>query len=341
MLEHEQQLEKYFEEHAVDGALPDEEMVKLLTGTADEAAGETGDTMDGDAPTPAEAEKVKPEAATPDEPEAETPQAQEQQPVIMAKDGRNTIPYSELADAREAAQNERSRREELERRLAELEARMQGDGAQTADEGGTGDDTGDEQPDDPLAALREDWPEVADALERVTAAQQRQIAALNGQMAPIQQGEAERRMAAHYATILRAHPDADTLIESQEFARWRDAQPSFIRDVQEAVLQRGTAEQVVELFGSFKAATGWGKDAATGDNAAQEQPREQDKQAAVKRAREQAKINTPKSLSDIPGGAAVQTDPTEAFLAMSQEARMDKIMGMSPDQIENMLRRAT
>ena len=323
----ETQMQEYFAAHAVDGALPDEAMIKLLTGTADDeaaSAGETGDT-DGDAPTPAETETTA---------EEETPKEEAQaEPVIMAKDGRNTIPYSELVDAREAAQNERSQREALERRLAELEARIQGGAAQTADEGAE-DDVEEDQDEDPLAALREDWPEVAEALEKVTAAQQRQIATLNGQMAPIQQSEAERQITAHYATILQAHPDADAIFDSEAFAKWRDAQPSFVRDVQEAVLQRGTAGQIVELFNSFKAATGWN------DGTAQAQT-QQDKQAAVRQAQQQAKTNTPKSLSDIPGGAAVQTDPTEAFIAMSETARMDKIMGMSPDAIEAMLRRAT
>lgn len=327
MLEHEQQLEKYFEEHAVDGALPDAEMVKLLTGTADEAAGETGDTMDGDAPTPAEAVEAKPEA--------ETPQAQEQQPVIMAKDGRNTIPYSELADAREAAQNERSQREALQRELEALKAKYEGDAAQGDEETTEAAENGEDgEADDPLAQLREDWPEVAEALDKVLGRQQRQITDLNGAMAPIRQSEAERVLAAHYSTILNAHPDADEIMESEAFAKWREAQPSFVREVQEAVLQQGTAEQVVELFGSFKAATGWSNDAAAGDTAAQAR-REAARQA------KQAGHATPKSLSDIPGGAAVQTDATETFLQMSDTARMDKIMGMSPEQIENMLRRAT
>lgn len=336
----EQQMERYFETHAVDGALPDAEMVKLLTGTADEAAGETGDTMDGDAPTPAEAEEVKPEAATPDEPEAETPQAQEQQPVIMAKDGRNTIPYSELADAREAAQNERSQREALQRELEALKAKYEGDAAQ-GDEEAAAENGEDGEADDPLARLREDWPEVAEAVEKAAARHQRvieeqrlRIEELTRHLLPIQQGEAERRMAAHYSTILNAHPDADEIMESEAFAKWREAQPSFVREVQEAVLQQGTAEQVVELFGSFKAATGWSNDAAAGDTAAQAR-REAARQA------KQAGHATPKSLSDIPGGAAVQTDATETFLQMSDTARMDKIMGMSPEQIENMLRRAT
>lgn len=336
----EMQMQEYFTAHAVDGALPDEEVIKLLTGTADEAiGGETGDT-DGDAPTPAETETTAEEETPKEEAQAE---AQQAEPVIMARDGKNTIPYSELVDAREAAQNERSRREELERRLAELEARIQGGGtAQAADEGAEEGVEAD-QDDDPLAALREDWPEVADALAKVTAQQQQQIAALNGQMAPIQQSEAERQMAAHYTTILQAHPDADDIINSQEFASWRDAQPSFVRDVQEAVLQRGTAAQVVELFDSFKKAhNSKNLTPDDGDDRKLEENDDDVKSDMSKNMeRQQTRPRPPRSLSDIPGGSAVQTDPTEAFIAMSETARMDKIMGMSPDAIEAMLRRAT
>lgn len=341
----EQQMQAYFNQHAVDGALPDEEMVKLLTGTADEAIGETaigetGDTKDGDAPTPAETETTAEEETPKEGAQAE---AQQPEPVIMAKDGRNTIPYSELVDAREEAQRERSRNAELERRLAELEARIQGGTAPQAADEGAEDDGGEDEQEDPLAALREDWPEVADALAKVTAQQQQQIAALNGQMAPIQQSEAERQMAAHYTTILQAHPDADDIINSQEFASWRDAQPSFVRDVQEAVLQRGTAAQVVELFDSFKKAhNSKNLTPDDGDDRKLEENDDDVKSDMSKNMeRQQTRPRPPRSLSDIPGGSAVQTDPTEAFIAMSETARMDKIMGMSPDAIEAMLRRAT
>lgn len=353
----EQQMQEYFEQHAVDGQLPDEEMVKLLTGAADGSVGDTGETGDndtGDAPGPAEETTETKTEETAEAPKEEQTTAEpEEEPVITAKDGKNTIPYSELVEAREAAKQARADNETLAAEMKKLQDEMavlKGMGVAGANAARRADEEAEaaEAAEDPLAALREDWPEVADAVDKITAAhrqtiaaQQEQIQALTQHLAPIQQSEAERQMAAHYTTILQAHPDADTLIDSKEFAAWREAQPSFVRDVQEAVLQRGTAEQVVELFDSFKAATGYNggnTNAAAGDNAATQA---QARQAAVQQARQQAKTSTPKSLSDIPGGAAVQTDPTETFLQMSETAQMDKIMGMSPDAIEAMLRRAT
>ena len=347
-------IEQYFEEHAVDGVLPTEEMEKLtmaaMSGGELDAA-TTGDKESGDAPDPAEEKTAEPEQpeAPPEEtkePEPDEAKEPEAEPVIVARDGKNTIPYSELTSAREEAKNERSQREALERELAALKARYEpgedADGGETPDAGS----------DDPLAKLREDWPEIADVVDGALAKERERVKALEAQMAQlrptteqVEQLAAERATAAHYNAITQAHPDAEAVVNSSEFAAWREAQPGFMRQIFEVVMERGTTEQVIELLDGFKQANpNWGnspKDAAASDNAAKEDPAA--RQAAVKQAREKAaaKSAAPKSLSDIPGAEAAPTDTAEAFMQKSPEAQLSAMMNMPKDKREELLRRLT
>lgn len=340
-------MDRYFDEHQVDGELPQEEIAKLMS----IALSGGSDTM-----TTAEDESVPEETA--EAPKAEQPPEPEQnrepdmtmkrdaeRPAIVAKDGYNTIPYSELADAREAAQNERSHREALEREVAALRAKYEGgDKNETEIDEETDDDTEDEQA--PIDKLRDDWPEVAEAMDGVFAKQQARIKDLEAVIAQLtpttEQIEAERQMREHFGRIESAHPDAEAIIASQAFADWRAAQPKFIQQIFGAVLDRGSAEQVIELFDGFKSSTGWesNRSVLAVDNSYRGKDDNMARQTVVEQARQQVKTTTPKSLSDIPGGAAVPTDPIETFMQMGQGAKMDKMLDMSPDKIEEMLGRA-
>lgn len=343
------EMERYFEENAVDGELSPEKTEELLqaalnAGGGDVDAAATGDTASGDAPGPEEA--AKDEAPPPEEtkePEPEAAAEPEAEPVIVARDGKNTIPYSELADAREAAQNERSRREALERELAELKARLE-PGEENADGG----ETPDAGNDDAAAKLREDWPEVAAAVDGIVGKQRERIEQLEEQLARMQptteQLAAERMQQEHYGRIAAAHPDVQDIVASRAFADWQAAQPGFMRQIFEHVINQGTTEQVIELLDGFKQANpSWGspgpdqtakQDAAASDNAA--------RQAAVKAAREKAESRqAPKSLSDIPGGEAAPTDSAEAFMQKSPEAQLAAMMDMPADKREALMRRLT
>ena len=334
-------MEKFYEENAVDGELSPEKTEELLQaalsgGDVDTAT--SGDTESGEAPDPAAAakEEAPPEA----KPEPEQGAKPETEPVIVAKDGRNTIPYSELADAREAAQNERSQREALERELAALKAKYEGgddaeDGEAEEAEGESG-----EEENAGIAKLREDWPEVAVPVEGLLAKQQARIRALEEQiarMAPTtEQLEQERQWTEHVKAITTKHPDLQEIVNSNEFATWREAQPGFMRQIFEHVIREGTTEQVIELLDGFKHShPNWGKGAAASDNAA--------RQAAVKAARERAANSgaVPRSLTDIPGGEAAPTDTAEAFMQKSPEAQLAAMERMSPEKREELMRRLT
>lgn len=315
-----QQMEQYFEQHAVDGELPQEEMVKLLTGAADMDTVTTGE------PDAAEVPEAGPEdggdAATP---EADAKPEQEAPP-----------PSPPEADATAANEAMAAQVQRLSDEVAALKG--MGVGEQAAAAGPEPEAEPEPEP-DRLASLREDWPEVADAVDGVIQEQQARIRALEEQLTRVQpiteQMAQERAVQEHYHKIVTAHPDVQDVVVSQAFADWQAAQPGFMKQIFAHVLNHGTAEQVIELVDGFKGAhPSWGKEATEAG--------EQDaaRQAAVQAAKAKAQNATPKSLSDIPGGAAVETDATEALMQMGPGARMDKMLAMAPDKIEEMLRRA-
>ena len=310
----EQDFEKYFEENAVDGALPEEAMVKLLTG-------DLGDTGDSPAPEP-EAEPATEQA---DDGSAE------ETPVVLAKDGKNTIPYEKLVEAREEAKAARAEREALMQEMESIKA-MLADKQEAPRTEQADTETGPVA--DELQDLKDqlaDLPEVIEFVERYTGSQLKQvemlkaqIEALTAQIEPIRKTEQTRVVEDHFRAITTAHADADMIVESPEFVEWKGKQPSFTQEAYDAVLERGTAQQVIELFSTFKDATGWSKaDATAGDT---EAPRT-------------VKVNTPKSLSDIPGGTAAPHDEAEALTQMSQTGRLQKMLNLDPSKIEDLMAR--
>ena len=350
------EMERFYEANAVDGELSPEKTEELLQaalsgGDVDTAS--AGDKDGGVAPDPAKEETAEPEQpeAPPEEAKEPEPEADEE-PVIVARDGRNTIPYSELADAREGLKAAKAANEELAAQMQKLQEEMsvlKGMGV------GANPPPGEQpEPENPaVVKLREDWPEVAEAVEGIVGGQRERIKELEALVAQLQptteQLAADRAASAHYNAITTAHPDAGDIVNSQAFADWQAAQPGFMRQIFEHVIQQGTTEQVIELLDGFKQANpGWGNspspagqppqgrglngDATASDNAARE--------AAVQAARAKAGSSAPKSLSDIPGGSAVETDATEALMQMGPGARLDKMLAMAPDKIEEMLRRA-
>ena len=315
----EQDFEKYFEENAVDGALPEDAMVKLLTG-------DLGDTGDSPAPEP----EAEPATEQTDDDSAKADEAAEETPVVLAKDGKNTIPYEKLVEAREDAKAARAEREALMQEMESIKAMLtKKDAPRTEQAEPEAGPVTDELQDlkDQLA----DLPEVIEFVERYTGNQLKQvemlkaqIEALTAQIEPIRKTEQNRVVEDHFRAITTAHADADKIVESPEFVEWKGKQPSFTQEAYDAVLERGTAQQVIELFSAFKGATGWGKaDATAGDTAA---PRT-------------VRVNTPKSLSDIPAGTAAPHDEAEALTQMSQTGRLQKMLNLDPSKIEDLMAR--
>lgn len=73
---------------------------------------------------------------------------------------------------------------------------------------------------------------------------------------------AEEGRRRHFQMIAEAHPDYKKIIDDGALQQWIDVQPTFLRDSLERVRTQGNAQEVIEMFDSFKRTTGW-KDPST------------------------------------------------------------------------------
>ena len=241
-------------------------------------------------------------------PESIDPPADAPEPVVLAKDGVHTIPFEEHRAAKDRAQEAEARAaglEALSKEQAELIESLKE--AKAADKG-TG---ATEAQDEVMAKLTSDYPELAETLipvmkalaEGGSKALKQELDDLRSTLVPIQKATHENALDAHFAAITAAVPDFDALVDSGAINTWVEGLPSYARNGAQAVLDKGTASEVIELFGQYKQAQGI-KPAPSA---------EQIKELANK-AVSNAKTRTPATLNDIPaaGTTAVEETPTSA-----------------------------
>lgn len=275
---------------------------------------------------------------------ASTDEEQDGAPVL-SKSGNYTIPYQKLVDARTERDSLREQVAQLQQQIAGLTAKQQANLAQAQSDAQTRAESGATQTkaDQNLAAAEQalangmdasifgDFSEQAIArgmaeLNRRTIEQVRtEMQTLVQQaVAPLQQREAQSAQAAHEAAILQAHPDAYEIAESAEFAAWLDGLPTFAKAGVENAITNGSAQQVVDVLDAFRATT---------------KPAPQQQDATQKAAPEAPKARVPVSLSEVPGAAPV--DETQQTLAMAgnAEALLDRMAGMTPEQIDALMNR--
>lgn len=254
--------------------------------------------------------------------------------VILAKDGKHTISYDKLVEARNGEKTWKAAAEAAQAQLADLQAQ-----AQARADAGQAPTKVDNQAAIAQAAIDQgvdeglfgDFSEEALA-KGIAALVKQQVAAsvapLEQKLAPIQQKQATDANTSHYNAIYEAHPDADSIVESKELADWIASQPSFVRDGFNGVLTKGTTTQVIELFDTFKKATGTAQQPAS--DAAKVA-------AAAKAAVAKAPTEPPASLTDFPGGRAGATSRTDAMADMDAVQLLGEMDSMTPEQLERYL----
>jgi hypothetical protein len=330
---------EFLQQHAQDGVMTPEQAAQFL----ELAEGDTGTKLPetGSVPsaTTAEAAASTDQAAelepSKDEPgAATTPAASEPDPanaVILAKDGKHTIPYSKLEEARQAEQAARAAAKAAQDELAAL--RAQADQRAAAGIAPTAADnasalvvqaleSGEVDP-----AIFGDFSEAAMAKGIATLIKQG-FTELRQEIAPLKQQQEVSAIEKHYAAIYEAHPDADSVAESQELDSWINSKPSFVRDAYRAVLDpdgKGTAAQVIELFDTFKKETGATQAAAAPAPSV-------DPKAAAKAAIAAVQPAVPASLSDFPGGRAGASSRMEALDALSPADLVEALESMPQAQ---------
>ena len=290
----------------------DEQGGKGDTGTTPEDDGAPTTVSDADKGAEPKSEPVQPAAKE----ELDPANA-----VILAKDGKHHIPYSKLEEARQAEQAARAAakaaQDELAALRAQAEQRAAAGVAPTAADNASAIvqkalESGEVDP-----AIFGDFSEEAMAKGIATLVSQgltQGFTALRQELAPITAQHQMSEVEKHYGAIYQAHPDADSVVESQELDSWINSKPSFVRDAYRAVLDpqgQGTAAQVIELFDTFKKETGATK-------AAPAPAPSVDPKAAAKAAIAAAQPAVPTSLSDFPGGRAGPTSFTDRMASMSE-----------------------
>lgn len=266
---------------------------------------------------------------------AQATQDDEKPAPIASKSGEYTIPYEKLTSARTERDHYKAEAAQLREQLASLTAAQARNFAEAQQQAQLRADAGQAptQADSNLAmaqaataqgvdvALFGDFSEEAIAKGVAQLVEQRAAALvdakLNAALAPLREREAKDAVNTHQQTIYGAHPDADEVYESSEFKAWMDNQPSYARAAIEHTLANGTAQQVVEVFSTFKGATGKGTPAD-----------------AVSKALAKAQQQPPMSLSELPGASASGNGDAErvAALAGDPAALLDFMAGLSPEK---------
>lgn len=221
--------------------------------------------------------------------------------VVLAKDGKHTIPYAKLEAHRKGEQHWKSVSEaqqvELDRLRADAQARKDAGQAPTAadnmaaqaqaaiDAGADPDLFGDFSE----AGLRAGILRLVD--EKVNAA-------VGARLAPLEKQGKESAQEAHLNAIYSAHKDADSIVESSEFKAFVESHPRAVREAYWALFDEktgGTAQDINEVFTAYKSSAFFKGEAS--------KPTASVKDAAAA-ALASADVQPPTSLSSIPGGRA-------------------------------------
>lgn len=272
--------------------------------------------------------------------------------VVLARDGKHTIPYERLEKARQGEQHWKTEAERETARAAAAEAalaQLQAQAGQRAADGKAPTET------DKLAAqagaaieagadpeLFGDYSEEglragllklhADTREQLKAELKAELQAeVAREMAPLRQQRQATAEEAHANAIYTAHPDADSIAQSAEFEAWLKAMPSYAQQAARGVLDGGETSQVIELFNDYRA--------ATTTPAPKDPPNDPAKAAKEKLAA--LEVPVPNSLSDIPGGRPGGGSLFERLDSLQGVDLFNAMNDLTEEQREGFLNRKT
>ena len=98
-------------------------------------------------------------------------------------------------------------------------------------------------------------PGVLRAIEIMAGRKAKEMASqVDSRLAPLQQTAQQQAQALHFAALDAGRPGWEPLVQSDEFTQWVDAQPSLLRNVYRATLERGQAQDILDVFKAYDAA---------------------------------------------------------------------------------------
>ena len=248
-------------------------------------------------------------------PAEEVPKENSDEKVILAKDGKNTIPFSVLEEERaKTAQLEQLARDK-DALIAELQQ------AKKEDKGTGATEAQDEVLKKFKTEFEENYPDlgqkaipymeelikaelrksIVDAEE--VSALKKELAELKAAITPLQNSAMQNDIDVHFAAIRKEHADFEQLVESGVVDKWIETLPKFAQPSAKAVMEQGSAKEVIELFSEYKKALG------------EEKPSDSKEQleAKAKEAIEKAKTSKITSLTDLPksSGQEANEEPSD------------------------------
>lgn len=334
-----EQQQELIESGEITPELASQLLIQEMNGDTTAQAAETGSepdtTQDG---------KNKPEVTTDNTQQGQEQQAQQQQQVdesqlnaenavVMAKDGKHTIPFERLQDARKGEQEWKQKFDEAQQQIAQIQAQAQTnkiENVQTSQEqklevvqealnNGTIDPSifGDFSEEAVTKGVEQAFDILAD--KKID----QKIQAL---IAPLMQQHQITAEEKHFSEIFTAHPDADSIIESKEFNNWLSNQPSITRNAYNTVLDNGSASDVVELLGLYK----------SGTQSIQKSAQQQSDavRAAAMQAVNKAPTKVPHSVTDFPSGNPTGQSNDERLGNLSGPELLAEMSNWTPDQID-------
>lgn len=236
---------------------------EIASGNSEPPASEAGDDDDDPDPVPeADGEASPPAGAAAGE---EANVADDQSPAGAAPSDdiwANAPP--ELREAREKElrdlnfrlSSQQGRVSALHRKLQERERQQQpgqdGGGqpeARRADEGG-------EPANDPLATLKEEYPEIAAPIVATIESLQQQIADLSQPVTSMAEAQAQTFKAQQYGILAQRHPDWQELAQDDRWGGWIEAQPRAVQEAFARNVDVSDGKEAAWVLDLFKADMG-------------------------------------------------------------------------------------
>lgn len=263
---------------------------------------------------------------------------QEGEAVVLARDGKNVIPYQVLQQERERAIRAEQMVRDLTTKLEQDQAAaQQGKATKSLDL----DQIVDEQL---LEQLREEAPDVARRMDNLIDLAKSLSEQVDAGRPAAEEAEAARREQQVQALVTVE----DTIVSIPKLAHLRTTAPAEFNEVAaiDAMLRAKPAWQdkpLAERFGAalrmYEAEHGAIELPDPATAAAGKQPADPAARVAEAVAKAKAEASGPSTLSDIPGGQPAAASEADAIAALSGSALTDRFMNMSPDEIEAQLAR--
>lgn len=144
---------------------------------------------------------------------------------------------------------ERNKRVEAERMLQELMAKKEEQQEQEEEEA----------PLPEWTKFKEEYDDLAAPIEAFIQAQiSRNVGKVEAKLAKtkkdVDASFNEHAMTSHYAKISNAHPDWEAILSSGELDAWKESLSPFEQRGIDAIIERGTTEQIIDMFDYYKRA---------------------------------------------------------------------------------------